>query len=163
MKTLVIPESGWPIQSMAEKFGLPLGLVSALCLVESGLNPAATRYEHGYRYTVDFRTRLTTQATEKIHQQTSWGLMQIMGATARDIGYTGALPALVDPWLGLEWGCRFLRRQVDRYDGALLDAVSAFNQGSARRDPGTGKYCNQQYVDKVVAAAGKTGYQLPET
>ncbi len=152
------------VRSMAEKHDLPPSLVAAMCQVESAFNPFATRYEAEYRWLVPIGDHVaTTIETELIHQRTSWGLMQIMGATARDLGYKGSLPALVGPWLGLDWGCKFLRKQIDRYDGALLDAVSAFNQGSARRDPGTGKYCNQQYVDKVVAAAGNIGYQLTET
>ncbi len=158
-----VPVDAWPISSMAQKYDLPVQLVAALCQVESGCNPMATRYEPGYRWVVEFDSPYTTSATERVHQQTSWGLMQLMGANARDLGYRGPMPALCDPWLGLDLGCRFLRRLIDRYDGALLDAVSAFNQGRARRDPGTGQYRNQRYVDKVVAAAAKLGFQMTET
>jgi len=96
--------------------------------------------------------------TELLHQQTSVGLMQIMGATARERGYRGWLTELCDPAVNLEWGCRHLRWMLDHNNAYGLpdyrikpeDLAAAWNEGT--RVVVNGKYANQSYVDRVVKA-----------
>ncbi len=119
-------------------------------MVESGGNASATRYETGYRYLLSPATWANqqgiTQMTETIHQKTSWGLCQIMGANLRDMGFAGPLPESMDPPLNLDYGARFLRKLSDRgYNEEQV--ISAYNQGSPRKR--NGMYANQRYVDKV--------------
>jgi len=102
--------------------------------------------------------------TELLGQQASWGLMQIMGATARERGFKGWLTELCDPAVNLEWGCRHLRWMLDHpldyglsiaqgpavLKGTLADLAAAWNGGSCRIVDDT--YANQSYVDRVVKA-----------
>lgn len=73
--------------------------------------------------------------------------MQIMGATARWLGYDGALPALYKPENNLFWGCKYLGRLQDKY-GEGDEMVASYNAGSPRKNA-DGKFVNQYYVDTV--------------
>jgi len=139
------------IRDVSDRVNLPIDLVGAVVRQESFGDHFAARYESHYRYTVDTarfaKLNRISEKTELEHQKTSWGLLQIMGGTARDIGYKGALVGLTVPEVGLYWGAKFLKRLVDKYDH-LDDAIAAYNAGSPRKDA-NGKYVNQYYVDSV--------------
>lgn len=131
-------------------------LVAAIVQVESGGVRWRTRYERDFRYTVsprEFARRLgITELTEEIHQKTSWGLMQVMGGTARDEGFQGHLTSLVEVSEGLYWGCTYLERKWDRYNGSIPEVVSAYNSGHAVK---FGEwFSNQEYVDRVLSLLG---------
>src|SRR5687768_1415710 len=128
-------------------------IVAAIVYTESSGDTKRPRYEPGYSYLVDpaahARSRRISVETETVLQQMSWGLMQIMGATARDLGFTGDIPDLVNAPVGLHWGCKFLKVLHERYNGRWLDVIAAYNAGSPRRED-NGDYENQGYVDKVT-------------
>lgn len=128
---------------LAAAEGVPYPLAVAICRTESGLNPWAVRHEPQYKYFVGDRM----SATERMTQGTSWGLMQVMGAVAREYGHVGWLSELCWPDVGLRYGLRHLKRYYDRYKN-WPDAIAAYNAGSPRRKDG--KYENQAYVDKVL-------------
>lgn len=75
--------------------------------------------------------------------------MQLMGGTARGLGFEGHIAELVDPATGLEYGCRYLAKQMTRYP-AIPHAIAAYNAGSYRDSNGDGFADNQDYVDKVM-------------
>jgi soluble lytic murein transglycosylase-like protein len=135
------------IDIIATRHGLDPLLVSAIVQVESGGNQWAMRYEPHFEWITDDRPKGVSAATEIEQQRTSWGLMQVMGATARDLGCDAPfLSVLCSPSVGLEYGCRYLARQLERY-GSEVEAVAAYNAGSVRRSGD--EFVNQSYVDKV--------------
>ena len=55
------------------------------------------------------------------------GLAQLMPGTARDLGVDSS-----DPLANLEGGARYLRQQLDRFDGDIERALAAYNAGPGR-------------------------------
>lgn len=55
------------------------------------------------------------------------GLAQLMPGTARDLGVDPN-----DPFANLEGGARYLRAQMDRFDGDVEKALAAYNAGPGR-------------------------------
>lgn len=133
-------------------------IIAAIVQTESAGNNFATRFEPNWKWFVepDIRKAVArdlgiTVATEEIHEATSWGLLQVMGSTARStLNYLGPLPALCEIELGLELGCQYFRMLCDRH-GSIEKAIVSYNAGSPRQDKATGKWVNQDYLDKVFA------------
>lgn len=151
LKPLVLKE--------AKANGLSPQLVAAIITVESSWNPWAVNLEASYRYVLNValhahETRVSTE-TERELQHFSWGLMQIVGGTARAIGYHGPLTMLLDPATNIAWGTRYLGQLKGRYP-AMRDTIAAYNAGSVRRTA-AGAYVNQGYVDKVTAVLARSG------
>lgn len=158
------------IARSADAFDLPRELVLAVCQVESNFNPWACRHEPGYRYLWDVTSNRPCQVrpdiaaqrqplagfkgpagvsalTEWITQQTSWGLMQVMGAVAREFGFRGHLPQLCFPTDGLTYGCRHLVNLKRAHYAAhgWAGVVSAYNSGRPTGD--------DEYVARVSAVS----------
>jgi hypothetical protein len=126
----------------ATRHGLDGAIVCAVCEEESGLrdsqvggrefwNPWAIRFEPAFeaRYVRPAITSMPT--TEEVTKAISFGLMQVMGETARELGYTGRfLTGLCDPATGLEFGCRKLKRCFDSANGDAVEAFLHYNGGS---------------------------------
>lgn len=163
------------VTTAADAAGLDPALAAAFCDVESSWDAHAVNPEPRYRYLVDVRDgrpfRQLTAAemasesppadfpslpgvpadAEWQLQQMSLGLMQVMGAVARECGFKGRfLTELCEPEIGLAYGCRKLAA-LSRRGASLEDVAAAYNAGTARRDA-DGKYVNQGYVDKIAAA-----------
>lgn len=140
-------------KAQAKAFELDPNLVSAICFVESGWNPLAARHEPDFKYFSEpgkWAASLgITEETERLFQACSWGLMQVMGSVARELGYKGPLQNLCSMWTGTEFGCKKLASLFEKYPDEN-DVISAYNQGSPRRDMQTTRYMNQDYVDKVT-------------
>jgi hypothetical protein len=59
----------------------------------------------------------------------SYGLMQVLGGTARGMGHTGPPEDLYEPTVGCRYGCDFLRQMLDLFGQDVLLAVAAYNAG----------------------------------
>ena len=141
------------IKEKAIKYDIPKSLIKAIIFVESSGNTYAMRYEKNYRwlYKVEefAKKNYVPKLTEEIQQKISWGLMQIMGAVARERGFKGKYMAeLCMPEIGLEFSCKHLKKYYDRYQ-SWEKAIASYNAGSPRKAE-DGKYENQYYVDKVL-------------
>ena len=134
---------GVVIARAAQEQGLAPTLLAGLVAVESGGNPWAVRYEPRYRWLFGDEPgeRLVWPAgcdrnTEYHLQRCSWGLCQVMGGTARWLGFGDWLPRLVEPELNLTYGARFLARCLARGQGDPIQALQAYNGGSDPRYAG---------------------------
>ena len=81
------------------------------------------------------------------------GLMQVMPATARDLGVSSAR-LLFDPQQNVEAGVKYLKFMLERFDGDLPTAIAAYNAGpgAVARHAGIPPYPEtQNYVRKVLA------------
>lgn len=110
---------------------LDSALVAAVCEQESDWNPWAVRFEPAFeaRYIKPALPQAPT--TREMTLAMSFGLMQIMGETAIEFGYTGKfLSGLCDPDEGAEYGCRKLRRCCDLHPNDVQGALLAYNGGS---------------------------------
>ncbi|MBK5943332.1 lytic transglycosylase domain-containing protein [Halorhodospira halophila] len=149
----------------SERYGIPVRLLRAIIEVESAGNPYAMRMEANYRWLWDVRHNAphrggpfyappgASRPTESYGQRTSWGLMQIMGATAREIGFKGTfLSELCDPETNLQYGCEYLMRLYRRFGNqhGWTGVAAAYNAGSPRMTDG--RYVNQEYVDRLIQA-----------
>jgi soluble lytic murein transglycosylase-like protein len=118
------------VQEHAARHALRPELVRAVIQVESGFNPRA-RSPRG-----------------------AMGLMQLMPATARELGVRDAY----DPAENIRGGTAYLRKLIDRYDGNEDLALAAYNAGADAVDR-HGKTIppyreTRDYVKKVGAVRG---------
>jgi len=96
------------------------------------------------------------------------GVMQLMPGTAAGLGVTDAF----DPMQNIMGGANYLRQMLDRFDGNLPAALSAYNAGLGRVSKNGGNVLSytQGYVDKVLRnfnggqiTAGVVSYGRPSS
>lgn len=78
------------------------------------------------------------------------GLAQLMPGTARYLGVDSR-----DPFQNLEGGARYLREQLDRFDGNLEKALAAYNAGPGRVERAGGIPNIRETQDYVAAIIGR--------
>jgi soluble lytic murein transglycosylase-like protein len=118
------------IATAANRHGVDPALVHAVIAAESNYQPSA-------------RSRVGAR-----------GLMQVMPATARDLG-VASTRALLDPQANIDAGVRYLKSLLDRFDGDLPTALAAYNAGpgAVAKYAGIPPYPETQaYVRKVLAS-----------
>lgn len=132
---------------------IPSDILLGLIMTESSGRPTAMRYETGFSFVYkvpEFAKAMGhTEPTELNLQKFSYGLCQIMGATARWRGFTFHPMRLLEPLVGLTWGAYHLAELFKLYDD-WPSAVSSYNQGSPRKALLGGGFKNQKYVDTVM-------------
>lgn len=133
-------------KTAAQRHSLDPALVCAVCDHESaGWSTWAVRYEPAFEKRWDPTAGISP--TEHYGRAFSYGLMQIMGETARELGFAGKyLTELCDPETGVEFGCRKLAKCVASC-GDVEAALLRYNGGG---DP--------NYPEMVLQLVGK--YQV---
>lgn len=163
------------IERTAQAHQLDPRLVLAVVNVESSGEPWAWNPEPRYRWFwnvktwTPFRNVVNGELAAKVPppdfpalagdpdqewwaQQASWGLMQVMGAVAREFGCRERyLTALCDPAIGVEFGCRVLAARMTWAKGDTASALAAYNGGTAGNEPRVKVKRNAAYVAKVDA------------
>lgn len=117
------------VQNAAREYGLPAELLRSVIRHESNYNPQA------------------------LSPAGAQGLMQLMPATARELGVSDPF----DIQQNIDGGSRYLKQMLDHFDGDLRKALAAYNAG-----PGTVRQYGdvppypetRNYVRKVMSAAG---------
>lgn len=92
--------------------GLPDRLLSSLCYVESKHDVSAYHEDDG--------------------KGNSVGICQVKLSTARMLGFKGTEKQLMVPQTNIVYAARYLRHQMDRYDGNITYAIISYNQGSRK-------------------------------
>ena len=146
---MITPEIKEIINKMSTLYGINADLIAAFIMTESSGNPKAYRYEPAFyqKYIVP----LDLPDGEGHGRAASYGLMQIMGEVARELGFKDEFEKLYDPETGLHYGVKHLKSFITRYattDNSLDSAIAAYNAGSSRKKT-DGTFVNQQYVDTV--------------
>lgn len=114
------------IRHSAALHNVPELWIRAVIQTESSFNPRAYRAE------------------PQIHDA-SYGLMQLLYGTARNLGYSGTPEGLYDPAINIELGTQLLSELRNRYGDDIQAVYSAYNSGSATR------YLNNADVASHVA------------
>lgn len=78
------------------------------------------------------------------------GLAQLMPGTAREMGVDAS-----DPLANLEGGVRYLRAQLDRFDGDIEKALAAYNAGPGRVERADGVPQIRETQQYVAAITGR--------
>ena len=162
------------LEGAAKHHGLDASLLIAQVIVESGGDTYAWNPEPKYRYfwnvkrnepfrpvtwsevasktpPADFPALRGDRDQEWWAQQASWGLLQVMGAVAREHGFRGPyLTHLTQPSVGILFGCVVMRKLLDWSKGNYEQALAAFNGG--RGGNSAPPYRNAAYAAKVLAA-----------
>jgi len=121
------------IDEMGRKYNIEPALIRGIIKQESNWDVNASRFE--------------AHKTDA-----SWGLMQVMLSTARSVLNNPNLTTtqLIQPRVNIEAGTKLMAENWNRW-GNISDAIAAYNAGSPRLNPKTGKYVNSDYVTKVLA------------
>jgi len=159
------------LYKLAQLYDFDIDLMLAFALKESSYNPFATRYEkhfiwfwkkeslhHKYKSDLkDYGLRTYRDKCENFlgitefnEQSKSFGIFQIMGATARWLGYDKEyLAGLYNIEENVKYFVKYFNYQLKRYKGNKHDAISAYNQGNNNKQS-NGLYNNEDYVQKVL-------------
>ena len=139
-------------------YGIEEDLLVAMVWQESTGDPAAIRFEIAWRYfwhpkpdqglyRADWSVEQNRSnawnilgSTEFYSQSFSWGLLQVMGSVARELGLKGYLAKLVDPEIGLKMGLLHFQKKLKQAKGDLKKALLFYNGGG-----------NEGYATEVLA------------
>lgn len=121
--------------------------------IEQAIRQAASRYNLSpdlIRSVIRAESAFQPQAVSPAGAR---GLMQLMPETAKELGVTDPF----DVRQNIDGGVRYLRRMLDRFDGDLKMALSAYNAGpgAVEKYEGQVPYAEtRHYVKRVLRFAG---------
>ncbi|MFN3864891.1 MAG: lytic transglycosylase domain-containing protein [Erythrobacter sp.] len=166
------PLAGRP--ATGEAAGVPMAQAAAPVLIEGVMLPASVISDparHAAGVPQRFSAKLAELAARfdlspalleaVVWQESRWretavspvgarGLAQLMPGTARYLGVDAS-----DPFQNLEGGARYLREQLDRFDGDLEKALAAYNAGPGRVERAGGIPNIRETRNYVAAIMGR--------
>jgi len=128
-------------KTVAKRHVLDPALICAIVEQESDWQTFSIRYEPAFQKRYVDPLNLGNY-TEVMARSTSWGLMQLMGQCAREMGFSDKIASLCDPFTGLEWGCKHFARKYDAANADVQKALLLWNGGGNAQYP-------QQVLDRV--------------
>lgn len=135
--------------------GLDPALVCAVCALESNWDQDAYRYEPAFFHRYISAMKGLTEL-EMADRAKSWGLMQVMGQVAREMGFDNPdLSTLREPLNAVTYGCRKLKRCMDRHSDDVTAALLAYNGGGNANYPSLvmGHYQSYAYLNAATRGA----------
>jgi soluble lytic murein transglycosylase-like protein len=147
------------IDDKAKQYGVDSALVKAIVEVESSWVETAFRFEKSlYEKYIQKPDSFKVVPPETIDTtlillSSSIGLMQLLGSTARSIGFNQRLSSLFNPEVNIDVGCRYLAMLWKNYYSkyGIKGVISAYNGGKPLvKDDWT--FVNQDYIDKILLA-----------
>src|SRR6266478_629754 len=128
-------------RATAVKHSLSPDLVCAVVEQESSWNTWAIRFEPVFEQRYIHPALPSAPTTEEMSLAVSWGLMQVMGQSAREHGFRDRFfTNLCRPEIGLEIGCRILSYKWAQGEGNVEATLQRWNGGG-----------NPRYASEVVA------------
>jgi Transglycosylase SLT domain len=112
------------IETASKKYGVPATLIAAVIKQESGFDPTARSGKN------------------------AGGLMQLMPATAREVGVTN----VYDPSQSIDGGTKYLAQKIKDNNGSIPLALAAYNAGQGRVNAAGGNIPNIPETKNYVAA-----------
>lgn len=133
------------------RFQVDPKVIAAMIQTESEWRRLAFRHEENFSYVFKVqefaRALKCSEDLELVLQRSSFGYMQIMGGTARWLGFTRSLEKLFEPAVNLEYGIKYYLHHAKRYSD-VKDIVAAYNSGAAKKDK-DGVYVNEMARNHV--------------
>ncbi|HLW51291.1 MAG TPA: transglycosylase SLT domain-containing protein [Candidatus Angelobacter sp.] len=137
------------VQYQARLYGVDPALACAVVEQESSWNCWAIRFEPAFETRYIKPALPNAPTTEEMTRAMSFGLFQVMGENAREMGFQHQfLSMLCDPDIGISVGVRFLKKCLDAAEGDTTKALLRWNGGG-----------NTAYPTQVIARMAK--YQTP--
>lgn len=164
------------IEAASSTHDIPVAVICGIISQESAWNTWSMRYEPDFTARYVHPTYPKASPTFRVQAGSSWGLMQLMGLVSRELGYRDNFLWLLNPAVGIEWGCRKLKALEKKYGvgqsrlaeygirGIMgQDVIASYNQGNDRWLDLDGDgvhdldetYRNQDYVSAVLGFSGE--------
>jgi soluble lytic murein transglycosylase-like protein len=116
------------ILAAAKSVGVPGFLLLAICTQESGLKNIKVSEDHG---------------------SPSYGVCMVKRATAKFLGFQDTAKELMDPHVNARYAAKYLKYQLDRYNGNICKSTAAYNSGTYSEGKIPGKPRNLMYIKYV--------------
>ena len=142
------------VVKVATTYALSAELLAAQVLVESSGDPYAFRFEPAF-----FKTYIRGNTAAKAGRfgplaACSYGPLQLMLETAYEIGFTGYPEELFDPFVGLDWGAKYLAQLLTWAKGDYTKAWAAYNGGKGQAVKLPLPAPQQSYVNAILSKKG---------
>lgn len=98
--------------SSTKSTGLPIGLIESVCWVESKYQVDAVHKNDG--------------------RSDSFGVCQIKPIAAKQVGFKGSAKDLMKPEVNIKYAAKYLKYNIERYNGNITKGLIAYNRGNAR-------------------------------